>query len=37
MNDGGTVDEKVAVKMEIERYVVRGSVAKAGGNRKVII
>ena len=37
VNDGGTVDEKVAVKMDIERHVVRGSVAEAGGNRKMII
>ena len=31
MNDGGTAGEKVAVKMEVERYVVRGYVAEAGG------
>ena len=31
------MDAKIAVKMEIERHVARGSVAEAGGNRKVII
>ena len=28
---------RFAIKMEIERHIVRGSVADAGGNRKVII
>ena len=37
INDGGTTDERIAAKMETERHVVRGSVAVAGGNRKVII
>ena len=37
VNDGGTMDEKVTDKMEIESHVVRGSVAEAGGNKKVII
>ena len=31
VNDGGTADEKAAVKMEIERHVVRDCVAEAGG------
>ena len=37
VNDGGTADEKVAVKMEIEKHMVQGSVAEAGVNRMVII
>ena len=37
VNDGSTADEKVAVKMNREGHMARGSVAEAGGNGKVII
>ena len=37
VNNGSTADEKVTVKIEIVWHMIRGSVAKAGGNRMVVI
>ena len=36
VNDGGTADEKDTLKMDIERHMVRSSVAEAEGNRKLL-